>query len=279
MTKDILKIAVMGASGRMGQALIHAVVADAGLALVGAGERAGHEWIGRDIGACLRIADTGVKVEDDALEIFTRADAVIDFTHRDASVLHAELAAQARCVLVIGTTGFIKGQLDKITKAGAHARIIRSGNMSVGVNLLAALTRQVAGVLDDGFDIEILESHHRHKLDAPSGTALILGHAAADGRGVDLPDVVETGRDGADTARAQGAIGMHSVRGGDIVGEHEVIFAGEGERIVLRHIATDRNIFVRGALRAARWGLEQPVGLYSMYDVLGMTGQGIKINS
>ncbi len=279
MTKDILKIAVMGASGRMGQALIHAVVADAGLALVGAGEREGHEWVGQDVGACLRIADTGVKVEDDALEIFRRADAVIDFTHRNASVLHAELAAQAKCVLVIGTTGFTNSQLGEITKAGTHARIIRSGNMSVGVNLLAALTQQVAGVLDDSFDIEILESHHRHKIDAPSGTAIMLGHAAAHGRDVMLGDVSEHGRHGVDTARVRGKIGIHSVRGGDIVGEHEVIFAGEGERIVLRHIATDRNIFVRGALRAARWGLEQPVGLYSMYDVLGMTGQGIKINS
>ncbi len=269
MTKDILKIAVMGASGRMGQALIHAVVADAGLALVGAGEREGHEWVGQDVGACLRIADTGVKVEDDALEIFTRADAVIDFTNREASMFHVELAAQAKCVLVIGTTGFSDEQIKKIINAGDHASIIQSNNMSLGVNLLVALTQQVAEALDNSFDIEIVESHHRHKVDAPSGTAIMLGNAAADGRNVKLDDVSQRGRDEVGVARKVGEIGFHSIRGGDVVGEHDVIFAADGERIVLRHVATDRTIFVRGALQAARWGIGKPNGAYNMHDVLG----------
>ncbi len=278
---DKIKVAVMGASGRMGQALIRAVVADTGMVLIGATERAEHDWIGRDVGACLGGADVGVAVQNDALELFAKADAVIDFTSPESSVLHAELAAQAKCVLVIGTTGFVTDQALKINKATNHTPIIRAGNMSVGVNLLAALTHQVARVLDDSFDIEIVEAHHRHKVDSPSGTAFMLGTAAADGRKVDLPDVAALAprRDGLRDAREIGTIGFSSIRGGDIVGEHEVVFAGEGERIVLRHVATDRSIFVRGALQAVRWGIGKPAGNYNMYDVLGIDVQGIKINT
>ena len=281
---DKIKVAVMGASGRMGQALMKGVLAADDMELIGATERTGSEWVGRTVGSCLGgdyLWGDGkdVMIVAEAVDLFAKADAVIDFTTTEASVSHAELAAQAKCVLVMGTTGFIQIQLDKIIKASTHTRIIRSGNMSVGVNLLAALTHQVAGALDDSFDIEIIEAHHRHKLDAPSGTALMLGKAAADGRGVRLDNAQQRGRDGVSVARAVGEFGFHSVRGGDIVGEHEVIFAGEGERIVLRHIATDRNIFVRGALRAARWGLDKPAGYYNMYDVLGIGGQGITINT
>ncbi len=275
---DKIKVAVMGASGRMGQELIRAVVADDDMTLVGATEQAGHDWIGRDVGACLGGADIGAKVVADAVELFAVADAVIDFTspessvkHAELVVFHAELAAQAKCVLVIGTTGFNDKQLEKIKMAGNHTQIIRDGNMSLGVNLLAALTHQVAGILDDSFDIEIIETHHRHKLDAPSGTALMLSGAAAQGRKVDLPDVEQRGRNGVGDGRKTGEIGIHSVRGGDIVGEHEVIFAANGERIVLRHVATDRTIFVRGALQAVRWGIGKPNGAYNMRDVLGMT--------
>ncbi len=267
---DKIKVAVMGASGRMGQALMKGVLAADDMTLVGATERVGHDWIGRDVGACFDGENLDVKVQDNALESFVLADVVLDFTSPESSVLHAELAAQAKCVLVIGTTGFTKSQGDKIDTAGRHARIIRSGNMSVGVNLLVALTHQVAATLGDGFDIEIIETHHRHKVDAPSGTAIMLGKAAAEGRGSMLSNLFDRTRkvDGINQPRARGAIGFHSVRGGDIVGEHDVIFAADGERVVLRHIATDRNIFVRGALLAAHLGLKQPAGVYSMQDIL-----------
>ena len=268
---DKIKVAVMGASGRMGQALMKGVLADTRMVLIGATERAEHDWIGRDVGACLGGADVGAMVVADAVELFAVADAVIDFTSPDSSISHANLAAQAKCVLVIGTTGFDNQDNDDIRAAARHTPIIRDGNMSLGVNLLAVLTHQVAGILDDSFDIEIIETHHRHKLDAPSGTALMLSGAAAQGRKVDLPDVEQRGRNGVGDGRKTGEIGIHSVRGGDIVGEHEVIFAADGERIVFRHVATDRSIFVRGALQAVRWGIGQPNGAYNMRHVLGMT--------
>ncbi len=281
---DKIKVAVMGASGRMGQELIKGVLAADDMELIGATERKGSEWVGRNVGACLGgdyLWGKGkdVMIVDDAVDLFAKADAVIDFTHRDASLYHAELAAQAKCVLVIGTTGFATSELKKMTKASTHTPIIQSGNMSLGVNLLAALTQQVAGVLDDSFDIEIIESHHRHKADAPSGTAIMLGIAASRGRGFKLDNVRQRGRDGFDVARKTGEIGFHSVRGGDVVGEHDVIFAADGERIVLRHVATDRSIFVRGALQAARWGIGKPNGAYNMRHVLGIDVQGIKINT
>ncbi len=281
---DKIKVAVMGASGRMGQALMKGVLAADDMTLVGATERVGSEWVGRTVGSCLGgdyLWGDGkdVMIVAEAVDLFAKADAVIDFTTTEASVSHAELAAQAKCVLVMGTTGFTKSQLDKITKATVHAPIIQSNNMSVGVNLLVALTRQVAGVLDDSFDIEVIETHHRYKVDAPSGTAIMLGEGAADGRGAKLPDVEQRGRDGTNAVRVRGEIGFHSVRGGDVVGEHDVIFAADGERIVLRHVATDRTIFVRGALQAVRWGIGKPAGNYNMYDVLGIDVQGIKINT
>ncbi len=280
---DKIKVAVMGASGRMGQALMKGVLATDDMELIGATERKGSEWVGRNVGACLGgdyLWGEGkdVMIVEDAVDLFAKADAVIDFTTTEAGVYHAELAAQAKCTLVIGTTGFSMEQYRKMHVSAHHAPIIRSGNMSLGVNILVALTRQLSEVLDDSFDIEVVESHHRHKVDAPSGTALMLGVAAAEGRGVILKDVEQRGHHGIIGARKTGAIVFNSVRGGDIVGEHDIIFAGEGERVVLRHIATDRTIFVRGALRAARWGLEQPAGYYSMYDVLGISGQKLTIN-
>ncbi len=242
---DKIKVAVMGASGRMGQALMKGVLADKFFTLIGATERAGHDWIGRDVGACLGGDELGVKVQDDALELFAKADAVLDFTSPESSVFHAELAAQAKCVLVIGTTGFNEKQLKKIKMAGNHTRIIRAGNMSIGINLLAKMAESVNLVLGSDFDTDIVETHHRGKVDAPSGTALMLRDAVG---------------------RAD--VSMHSLRSGDVVGEHDVIFSGKGERIILRHIATDRAIFVRGALYAARWGMKQDAGEYSMHDVL-----------
>jgi len=269
---DLPAIAVVGASGRMGQMLIRTIEASDKAVLAGVTERAGHEWVGRDLGLCMGGAENGIIVSDDPLEVFARARAVIDFTAPEATLEHAVLAAQARLVHVIGTTGFSEEQIARLGPAARHAVIIRAGNMSLGVNLLVQLTRQVAAALDEDFDIEVVEAHHRHKVDAPSGTALMLGEAAAEGRGVRLADVADRGRDGITGARARGHIGFSAIRGGDIVGEHDVIFAADGERIILRHVATDRAIFARGALKAALWGLDRKPGEYDMLDVLGLKG-------
>ncbi len=263
-------IVVTGVSGRMGRMLVRLVSESAEARLVGALERPGHDWIGRDAGEALGGAPLGVAVSDDPVEAFARAQAVIDFTAPEATVAFACLAAQARAVHVIGTTGLSDGDLARIDAAARHAPIVRAGNMSLGVNLLVQLTRQVARALDADWDVEIVEAHHRRKVDAPSGTALMLGEAAAAGREVALGDVAARGRDGITGERKRGEIGFSSVRGGDIVGEHEVIFAGEGERVILRHVATDRTIFARGALRAALWGQDRKPGHYDMMDVLGL---------
>lgn len=263
-------LVVTGASGRMGQTLIRLAQASDKLRLVACVERSGHAWIGRDVGEAMGGSPIGVTVTDDALEAFSRAQAVIDFTAPAATVDFAALAAQARAVHVIGTTGLEPQHLAKIEAASRHATIIRAGNMSLGVNLLVRLTQKVAAALDADWDVEIVESHHRMKVDAPSGTALMLGQAAAEGRGVSLDDARVSGRDGITGARQKGSIGFSAIRGGDIVGEHDVIFATEGERIVLRHLATDRAIFARGALKAALWGQGRKPGQYDMMDVLGI---------
>jgi 4-hydroxy-tetrahydrodipicolinate reductase len=212
----------------------------------------------------------GVVVSDDPLETFLHAQAVIDFTAPAATVEFAAIAAQARIVHVIGTTGMTDADLAKVAAAARHATVVRAGNMSLGVNLLVQLTKQVAAALDEDFDIEIIEAHHNKKVDAPSGTALMLGEAAAEGRGVSLEAASDRGRDGITGARKQGDIGFSAIRGGDIVGEHDVLFAAAGERIVLRHLATDRAIFARGAVKAALWGQGQKPGEYDMMDVLGL---------
>lgn len=267
---DLPGIVVNGVSGRMGQMLAQLVSESKAVRLVGALEQAGHDWVGRDIGAAMGGADLGVVVTDDALEAMAKAQAVIDFTVPAATVAMAELAAQARAVHVIGTTGLTDGDLVKIKAAARHAVVVRAGNMSLGVNLLVQLTKKVAAALDEDFDIEVIEAHHRHKVDAPSGTALMLGQAAAEGRGVSLANVSDSGRDGITGARKRGDIGFSAVRGGDIVGEHDVMFAADGERIVLRHMATDRAVFARGALKAALWGMGRKPGEYDMLDVLGL---------
>lgn len=263
-------IVVTGASGRMGQMLVR-IIAESGKArLVGAVERPGHGWIGQDVGTAAGGAALGVTVTDDPLEAFARAQAVIDFTAPAATVEFTALAAQARCVHVIGTTGLEAEHHARIDAAARHAVVVQAGNMSLGLNLLLGLTRKVAQALDADWDIEVIEAHHRMKVDAPSGTALMLGQAAAEGRGVALDEARVSGRDGITGARARGTIGFSAVRGGDIVGEHDVLFAGEGERVIIRHIATDRAIFARGALRAALWGQGQKPGRYDMTDVLGL---------
>lgn len=270
MTNPLPGIVITGISGRMGQMLARTVTASEKARLVGAVSRTGHAWVGKDLGLCMGGAANGVIVTDDALDAFSNAQAVIDFTTPNATVEFAALAAQARCTHVIGTTGFEPEHLAKIKAAARHAVIVRAGNMSLGVNLLTLLTKKIAAALDEDWDIEVIEAHHNKKVDAPSGTALMLGQAAAEGRGIALADHTDSGRDGITGARAKGAIGFSAIRGGDIVGEHDVLFAGQGERLILRHVATDRSIFARGALRAALWGQSQNPGEYDMLDVLGL---------
>jgi 4-hydroxy-tetrahydrodipicolinate reductase len=204
--------------------------------------------------------------------LFTQADAVLEFTSPAATVQHAELAAKKKKIHVIGTTGFEPPQLAALHRAGKQTVIVQAPNMSVGLNLLLRMVEQMAHALDADWDIEILEMHHRNKVDAPSGTALALGRAAAAGRGADLDHVAKRVRDGITGARRRGDIGFAVLRGGDVVSDHRVIFASEGERVELTHIATSREIYARGALRAALWAQGKPPGLYSMVDVLGLAG-------
>ncbi len=267
---DLPGIVVTGASGRMGQMLIRTILASDKARLVGVVERAGHDWVGQDVGVAMGGAPLDLHVTDDALEAFSKAQAIIDFTAPAATVAFAGIAAQARAVHVIGTTGLSDDDLAQIKAAARHAVVVRAGNMSLGVNLLVQLTKKVAAALDEDYDIEVIEAHHRHKVDAPSGTALMLGEAAAEGRGVSLDAVSDRARDGITGARERGHIGFHAIRGGDIVGEHDVMFAADGERIILRHVASDRAVFARGALKAALWGQDKKPGEYDMVDVLGL---------
>jgi len=265
-------LVVVGAGGRMGQTLIRTVHATEGATVVGAVERPGSPYLGRDVGELAGIGTINVEIGDDPLAAFAKADGVLDFTTPQASVEFAGYAAQARIAHVIGTTGFSPEEEAAIAAAARHATIVKSGNMSLGVNLLSMLVEQAARALDaSDFDIEIVEMHHRHKVDAPSGTALLLGEAAAEGRGVDLAEESVRVRDGHTGPRREGSIGFATLRGGSVVGEHSVIFAGLGERIILSHLAEDRTIFARGAVKAALWAHGRKPGLYSMRDVLGST--------
>ena len=261
-------VTVVGVSGRMGRMLVQAVAENPETELVGATERPDSEWIGRDLSEVMPGAPS-VRVEADPLEAFARSRAVLDFTAPAATCAHAALAAQARLVHVIGTTGFSEEDLPRLEAAARHAVLVRAGNMSLGVNLLTVLCERVAKALP-GFDVEIVEMHHRHKVDAPSGTALMLGEAAARGRGAALTDLAIPAREGHTGARPEGGVGFAALRGGDVVGEHEAIFAGTGERVVLKHVATDRMIFARGAVAAALWGQGAKPGEYGMLDVLGL---------
>jgi len=265
-------LVVVGAAGRMGQTLVRAINAIEGARLAGAIERPGSPFLGRDAGELAGTGAAGVAITDDPLPAFAGAEGVIDFSTPAASVEFAGYAAQARIVHVIGTTGLSADDEAKIAAAARHATIVKSGNMSLGVNLLAMLVEQAARALGpEDFDIEILEMHHRHKVDAPSGTALLLGDAAASGRGVDLRETSVRVRDGHTGPREAGSIGFATLRGGSVVGDHSVILAGAGERITLTHNAEDRAIFARGAVKAALWARGRKPGLYSMRDVLGLS--------
>lgn len=262
-----IKVVIAGAGGRMGQTLLRAIAADKTFTLTGALGPHGRPYLGADAGTRAGLPPLGVKLTDDPLPAIANCQALIDFTSPKVSVELAALAAQARIVHVIGTTGFSADDETKIRAAARHAVIVKSGNMSLGVTLLAALVKQAAKALPD-FDIEIVEMHHRQKVDAPSGTALLLGRAASEGR--DMPLDAVHSHDG--VARKSGSIGFASLRGGTVVGEHDVVFAGAGERIALSHIAEDRTIFASGALAAAKWGQGKKPGLYAMSDVLGLSG-------
>jgi 4-hydroxy-tetrahydrodipicolinate reductase len=267
-----MRLIVAGAGGRMGRTLVRAIAETKGLALAGALEGAGSPYLGQDSGLLSGIGANGIAIGGDAAALLDTADGIIDFTVPQATTALAALAAKHGAVHVIGTTGLSAADEAAIAEAAQRAAIVKSGNMSLGVNLLAALVKRVAQTLDEDFDIEVLEMHHSRKVDAPSGTALLLGRAAAEGRGVDLAGKSVRARDGHTGARRAGDIGFATLRGGSVVGDHTVIFAGPAERIELSHKAEDRMIFARGALKAALWAKGRKPGLYSMMDVLGLKG-------
>ena len=265
-----MRLIVAGAGGRMGRTLIKAITDDPNATVAGAVEAAGSAVIGRDSGELAGLGRNGIPVTIDPAPLLANADGILDFTVPAATMVFAELAAKAGKVHIIGTTG-LSGENEKlIAEAAKRAVVVKSGNMSLGVNLLAALAKRVAKTLDEEFDIEILEMHHNKKIDAPSGTALLLGRAAAEGRAVNMEQRSVRVRDGHTGARNAGDIGFASLRGGTVVGDHTVIFAGPAERIELVHKAEDRMIFARGAVKAALWAKGQKPGLYSMADVLGL---------
>jgi 4-hydroxy-tetrahydrodipicolinate reductase len=265
-----LKILIAGAAGKMGRALIKEALATPGVALAGGFERKGHEAIGKDLGPLAGFDSLGIAVDAGPEPAIRGADALIDFTAPAASLANARSAAAAGVPLIVGTTGFSSAEESEIRRLSETTAIVKSGNMSLGVNLLAALVEEAAARLGPDYDIEILEAHHRAKADAPSGTALMLGRAAAAGRGIDLDTNKIAARSGFVGERARDAIGFAVVRGGGIVGDHDVIFAGAEEVITLSHRAIDRGLFAKGAIAAAKWAAGKPAGLYSMADVLGL---------
>jgi 4-hydroxy-tetrahydrodipicolinate reductase len=265
-----MRLVIAGAGGRMGRTLVKAASEMSGVAVVGALEHAGSALIGQDAGVLAGLPANGVALTSDIAAALRGADALVDFTIPDATAEMASLAARAGCVHVIGTTGLSAQQEARVAAAAEKIAIVKSGNMSLGVNLLAALVKRVAATLDEDFDIEIVEMHHNKKIDAPSGTALMFGEAAARGRQVALAERALRGRDGHTGARPRGGIGFAALRGGTVVGEHSVVFAGTAERIELVHKAEDRMIFARGALKAALWARGRPPGFYTMTDVLGL---------
>src|ERR1700704_47942 len=265
-----MRLIVAGAGGRMGRALTRVISETSGTVLTGALEAPGSELLGKDAGTLAGLPANGVLVSADLWSLSANADGILDFTVPGATIANVAIAAQRGLVHVIGTTGLSSSDEAVIKSVTSRAIVVKSGNMSLGVNLLAALVKRVAQSLDEGFDIEVLEMHHRAKIDAPSGTALMLGEAAASGRKVALDQRAARGRDGITGARKAGDIGFASLRGGSVTGDHSVIFAGPMERIELTHRAEDRTMFAQGAVKAAMWARHQKPGFYSMADVLGL---------
>jgi len=265
-----MRLVILGAGGRMGRTLVKTIADTPGATVVGAVEQAGSPLIGEDASVLAGLPASGVKLTADLKALLAGADGILDFTVPAATVAACALTAAAGIVHVVGTTGLSADDMGKLKAASARATIMQAGNMSLGVNLLAAVVRRVARALDEDYDIEIVEMHHNKKIDAPSGTALMLGQAAAQGRQVDLDKRSARGRDGITGARKRGDIGFAALRGGTVVGEHSVVFAGPAERVELTHRAEDRALFARGAVKAALWARGKPPGLYSMADVLGL---------
>jgi 4-hydroxy-tetrahydrodipicolinate reductase len=265
----MVNVVVTGAAGRMGTQIVRLVRATEGMAVSGAVERPGAA-IGQDAGALAGLGPIGVAVADDLAKALSGADAVVDFTSHEASARHAEVCAERGVPLVIGSTGFTPDAKARVAAAARRVPIVLSPNMSVGVNVLFELVRQAAKVLGDAYDVEVVEIHHKKKRDAPSGTAVRLGELAAEALGRDPKDALAYSRHGILGERPPWQIGVQTLRGGDVVGEHTVYFCGEGERLELTHRATSREQFARGAVRAARWIAGRPAGLYDMADVLGL---------
>ncbi len=265
-----MRLIVAGAGGRMGRALTRVISETKGAVLAGALEAPGSELLGKDAGVLAGLPENGIKLSADLWALSASADGILDFTVPAATIANVAIAAERGLVHIIGTTGLSASDEAVIKSVTSRATVVQSGNMSLGVNLLAALVKRVAQALDEGFDIEILEMHHRAKIDAPSGTAMLLGEAAAEGRKIALEERSERGRDGVTGARKTGDIGFASLRGGSVTGDHSVIFAGPMERIELTHRAEDRTMFAQGAIKAALWARHQKPGFYSMADVLGL---------
>ncbi len=264
-----MRVIITGACGRMGRMLVRAVSDMDGAELVGASEQSGSEFLGRDAGELAGVGHLGVVVSDD-LSSLAKADVLIDFTAAAASLAHARFAAENSIAMVIGTTGHSAAELDELHSILAHTPVVMAANYSVGVNLALQLIEQAAAVLGADYDAEIFEAHHRHKVDAPSGTALAMGRSLAAGRGVSLDATAVYAREGITGARKRGDIGFSVMRAGSIVGEHKAMFVSEEERIEVHHIATDRMVFARGAVRAANWLQDQPAAWYGMSDVLNL---------
>lgn len=265
-----MKVGILGAAGRMGRTLIEAVLAHDGLELAAAVDAPGSSLIGADAGELVGAGKLGIAIADDLAKVITDADVYIDFTLPEATEKHLALCAEHGRKLVIGTTGLTDAQKDGLKKASQQVPVCFAANYSVGVTLCLKLLDTAARVLGDEVDIEVIEAHHRHKIDAPSGTALAMGEVVADALGRDLKECAVYGREGRTGARDRQTIGFETIRAGDIVGEHTVMFAADGERVEITHKATSRMNFARGAVRAAAWLGEQPAGLYDMQDVLGL---------
>ena len=265
-----MRLIVAGAGGRMGRALTRAIADTKGAVVAGALEAPGSELLGKDAGVLAGLPANGIKLSADLWAMSKDADGILDFTVPAATIANVAIAAERGLVHVIGTTGLSASDNAVIKSVTNRAGVVQSGNMSLGVNLLAAIVKRVAKALDESFDIEVVETHHRMKVDAPSGTALMLGQAAASGRGISLEDHADRGRDGITGARKPGDIGFASLRGGTVAGEHSVTFLGPFERLTLSHLAEDRMLFAHGALKAALWAHGKKPGHYAMADVLGL---------
>jgi 4-hydroxy-tetrahydrodipicolinate reductase len=269
MSDDEFKVGVVGAMGRMGQAIIAALQNHSTLRFTAASDIKTHPTIGKEC-----FAGTDVLLDANSQNVFEQSDVVIDFTPPGNTRLHADYARACKTAYIVGTTGLTDAEHQALDVAGQFACVVQAGNFSLGVNLMTAFSKKMAEVLDAEWDIEILEMHHKHKVDAPSGTAVMIGEAAAEGRGINLEERVVRVRDGITGERKSGDIGFATLRGGSVIGEHEIIFASENERLTLSHRAENRGLFASGAVRAAHWAALNPDGRYNMMDVLGLTDFG-----